>query len=591
MVKIRRSWIKILVKLFIVIGLLVFLMVDLLLIYSALYADKIFPNIYINNILVGGQNPNSAIKLIGDENKLKIDNLVLASTGKKYDFSPEQIKLSIDEEKTISEAFSVGRQSEFEWWVNIYHQIVQLDSKLDLNLHIDFDEEELDIFMATLSAEIDQPEIEPTISVNSDSGETEVVINKGNPGRRLDIDETKLRILNTYKKQVFNEVALAIIPINEEVTEEDINEAEKLANSLINKNLNIRYTQENWDVPDRELINFLSIKNTFEESKLDEWLINLAKTIDREPQNALFEFEEGIVKTFKPAKTGLTLDQELTKRKIKNAILILAKSNDELLDIELSITETEPEIATSEVNDLGIKKLIGYGESWFPHSIAGRIHNVDLASSKFHGVLIPPGETFSFNEMIGDIDRAHGYQSAYIIINGRTELGDGGGVCQVSTTMFRAALQSGLEIVERHAHAYRVSYYEVNSGPGIDATVYSPSPDIKFKNDTPGHILIQRVIDLNNLYLKFEFYGTDDGRVAEVSEPTIWSQTPPGPDIFQDDPTLPIGTVKQVDWQAWGAKVSFDWKVVRGEEVLQERTFYSNYKPWQNVYLKGTKEG
>jgi len=167
-------------------------------------------------------------------------------------------------------------------------------------------------------------------------------------------------------------------------------------------------------------------------------------------------------------------------------------------------------------------------------------------------------------------------------------LGDGGGVCQVSTTLFRAALNAGLPIVERKAHSYRVHYYEEDLGPGFDATVFLPSADLKFVNDTANHILIQTKVDPKTFSMKYEIYGTNDGRVATVSAAKIYSQSAPLPTIYQDDPTLPSGTKKQVDWSAWGAKVSFDYKVTRGGEILQDRTFFSTYQPWAAVYLVGT---
>jgi vancomycin resistance protein YoaR len=167
-------------------------------------------------------------------------------------------------------------------------------------------------------------------------------------------------------------------------------------------------------------------------------------------------------------------------------------------------------------------------------------------------------------------------------------LGDGGGVCQVSTTLFRAVLNAGLPITERQPHAYRVSYYEQDIGPGFDATVFLPSPDLKFKNNTPSYLLIQTKVDQVNKKLTFDIYGTSDGRKVEISPVRIWDKQPPPPDLYQDDPTLPAGTIKQVEHKSWGAKVAFDYKIVRGEEVLSEKTFYSVYRPWQAVYLRGT---
>ena len=181
-----------------------------------------------------------------------------------------------------------------------------------------------------------------------------------------------------------------------------------------------------------------------------------------------------------------------------------------------------------------------------------------------------------------------GYKQAYIIQDGKTVLGDGGGVCQVSTTLFRAVLNSGLSIVERAAHSYRVGYYEQNSGPGLDATVYSPTTDFKFKNDTPANILIQTIYEPKIYKLTVEVYGTSDSRVASTTKPVVTSSTPPPEDLYMDDPTLPVGTVKQVDYKSWGAKVIFDYTVTRNGETLYQKKFVSNYKPWQAKFLRGT---
>ena len=258
--------------------------------------------------------------------------------------------------------------------------------------------------------------------------------------------------------------------------------------------------------------------------------------------------------------------------------------------INLPVNELAPKIKTEDSNNFGIKELIADGKSRFLGSIPGRVHNIELAASKINGRLIPPGEIFSFNDALGDVSAATGFQPAYIIKGGRTVLGDGGGVCQVSTTLFRAALNSGLPIVERHAHSYRVSYYEQESPAGLDATVFAPSYDLKFKNDTLNYILIQAKTDLNNYSLAFELYSTKDGRQVEITKPVMYSQSSPPPDLYQDDPTLPKGVVKQVDWKAWGAKVNFDYKVTKEGQILTQKSFFSNFQPWQAVFLRGTKE-
>jgi len=175
---------------------------------------------------------------------------------------------------------------------------------------------------------------------------------------------------------------------------------------------------------------------------------------------------------------------------------------------------------------------------------------------------------------------------AYIIKEGRTVLGTGGGVCQVSTTVFRAAFNSGLEILERSAHAYRVHYYEPPLG--FDATVFDPSPDLVFKNDTASYILIWSSVDVPSTTLTFEFYGTADGRTTKMLGPFVSNETPPPAPLYQEDPSLPKGTTQQIDWPAWGADATLKREVHRNGEIIHHDTFTSHYKPWQAVYLVGT---
>lgn len=329
----------------------------------------------------------------------------------------------------------------------------------------------------------------------------------------------------------------------------------------------------------------------YQEEKLDKILSRFPEKLDVEPVDALFRFESGRVLSFRPSRDGVIVDTEQVKKQIVDQLLSASLSKTpQTLHISVPLTKKEAAITTDKVNKLGIKELIGEGTSLFQHSIENRIYNITLAASRINGTLVKPGQTFSFTKTIGDISALTGYKQAYVIENGKTVLGDGGGVCQVSTTLFRSALAAGLPIVERHPHAYRVGYYEQDSGPGIDAATYYPSVDLKFTNDTNNYILIQSFVDPVEQRLTFSLYGTGDNRETTISEPIILSQAPAPEPIYQDDPTLPKGQVKQVDFAATGAKVLFTRTVTKDGKVVLEDTFASNYRPWQAIFLRGTRE-
>jgi vancomycin resistance protein YoaR len=329
----------------------------------------------------------------------------------------------------------------------------------------------------------------------------------------------------------------------------------------------------------------------WDEETLDDVLNNLAEHINLPVQDALFTFANGRVSAFRPSRNGRHVNIPAIKEKFRESMTAIPYNTEKNITISASIIVDKPTFTTEGVNSLGIKELIGTGYSEFAHSIPGRIHNVTLAAARINGVLIKPGDTFSFNEVLGDVSALTGFQPAYIIKDGRTVLGDGGGVCQVSTTLFRAVLNAGLPIEARKEHAYRVPYYEqANYKPGLDATVFAPSVDLKFKNDTPGYILIQTKTDTKNLTLTFELYGTRDGRRAEILDHKVWGQTAPPPTVYQDDPTMKIGTTKQVDFAAAGTRASFQYRVTRSGEVLQDKIFASIYRPWAAVFLRGTAQ-
>jgi len=329
-------------------------------------------------------------------------------------------------------------------------------------------------------------------------------------------------------------------------------------------------------------------KLTLNNFRLSEYLKVIAKDIDRAVQEPLLAVDPASdpsrpkINEFRAPIDGRELQIPEAVEAI-NAALISEIIN----EVKLPVKIVEPKNRLA--NDLGIKELIGSGISHFAGSIENRKFNVGLAASRINGVLIPPGEEFSFVKTVGDISGASGYKQAYVIKSGRTVLDDGGGVCQVSTTIYRAALNTGLPITERTAHAYRVGYYEQGFPPGLDATIYSPSVDFKFMNDTGHHILVQARVEGTDLTI--DLYGTSDGRSVEMTKPVILSQTPALPEIRQDDPALAKGTVKQVDWAAAGANVVFKRTVTKGGITYIDETVRSNFRPWQAVYLVGTKEG
>jgi len=557
--------------------------------YELAYAEKIYPGIKIGQIDVGNRTPQAAKELfqalINQSNQVL--KIVHPTSGQIWEIKPQEIDLTFNLENSVQSAYLVGRQG--TPIKKLSDKKRAWEKKINIPLKFSFNQEKLNAKVATISATISVPSVSPQINLENN----QITIDPGQPGQELDQRRLQALITNHIGQLDHQIISLPIKIINPPPKAEDIEQLKSKANSLIGKSIKLKNEQgETTTLDDKNLISLLRFSQIDFEEEIKKQTINSAANIDQKPKDALFEFKNNRVSAFRQAQPGRKLNQEKTRLLLKKAIeeLIRQPAEKKTIEITLPLDIQPPNISTEEVNNLGIKELIGKGVSYFRGSATTRLHNIQLASSRLNGLLIKPEEIFSLNQALGEISDLTGYQKAYIIKEGRTVLGDGGGVCQVSTTFFRAALNTGLPIIERQAHAYRVYYYEQKSPVGIDATVFTPSPDLKIKNDTPAHILIQSKFSPKEYKLIFSFYGTSDGRKAVITNTRLWDITPPPEPLYIDDPTLPKDQTKQIDWAASGGKAAFDWKVIRGDEVLQERTFYSIYQPWQAVYLRGTKE-
>ena len=256
----------------------------------------------------------------------------------------------------------------------------------------------------------------------------------------------------------------------------------------------------------------ISTSIALDEVQLKKYLEKLKDESRVQPEDARLAFEEGRVGAFSLSKNGWEIDVEKSLEIVKKNFAedIFSK------DIKLETKTLKPDVTSTDLDKYGIKELISQGVSNFRGSPKNRIHNIRTGASKFNGILIKPGEEFSFIKALGPVDKSTGYLPELVIKVDKTIPEYGGGMCQVSTTMFRAALLAGLKITARTNHAYPVQYYAPH---GLDATVYIPKPDLTFMNDTPNHILVQTRIEGTQLF--FDFFGTSDRRETKIVGPFV----------------------------------------------------------------------
>lgn len=245
-------------------------------------------------------------------------------------------------------------------------------------------------------------------------------------------------------------------------------------------------------------------------------------------------------------------------------------------DITLPATETPPTVIVNdpELQAQGIKEFVTMGESDFHGSTKNRIHNVVTGLNRFNGHLIAKDEVFSFVKVLGPVDASAGYRKELTIIGDKTLPDYGGGLCQVSSTAYRGVWEYGFPITQRKNHSFAVHYY---SPQGTDATVYPPNIDIKFKNDSPGALLMQTAIDVPNTKAYFIYYGTKDNRTSEVIGPFSWGYTPAPPPRTEETTDIPAGTKRKVGEAVPGLRAAW-FRVVQKDGKEEVKGTYSIYE-------------
>ena len=547
-----------------------------------IWHGKFYPGVSVAKVELGGMTREQA----KDKLQSAINDYQVSITYNGAKWVSSKGSIAVDTEASLDQAYRYGRRLKVEDYI-----FLLINKKTDYPLVIDqvtnnakLRDEWKDVWSA-----VEIPPMEAAIELKNN----QVIVTNGSIGVGVDQDSLFEKIERRITHLDSSAVEIPTKAAGQELSDQQILRLQERGEKIVQDKITLSEDGQTFQLGGKELLAMLDVTGQdtpVNSMRISQYVQGLAESLNREPNNAKFVFTNNKVQEFRAGVDGVQVQIDQTAEAISQAIEKLLNEAAKSEAVQVVVTKTPPEITIDKVNNLGIKELIGRGESYYAHSIANRVFNIGLTASKINSVLVPPGEEFSFIKSVGDISAASGFKQAYVINNGRTELGDGGGVCQVSTTMFRAAMAAGLPITERWAHAYRVGYYEQNSKPGIDATIFEPSKDLRFKNDTPGYLLIQTINDPKTSHLVIDIYGASDGRVATVSTPKVWDIAPPPPDIIQDDPTLPTGTTKQVDWSAWGAKTSFVYTVVRSGETLQNVTFNSNYKPWANIFLRGTAQ-
>jgi vancomycin resistance protein YoaR len=509
------------------------------------YRDSVYPQISVQGIDIGSKNLKEAFDILDEKNKeLSTKNIILTYGEQEYTTTLEELGIKLNTDETLVQAYRIKRKN------NILASLSQLFQDTSVNWVYTSDNEFLE---SSLGAKVN-PALKTLADSKLDYKDSQIIIIPEQAGESLDVEKIAPAISSSLNQ---DEIRLEI-PLNKEIpaiTTASWESQKSDLDSIIREHI-IFFNDTTIKIAPEEVITWITIDQTtkkidISQDIIKEYLESVQKTLTSQPVNAKLRFnpETQEIQILEPGKEGTKLMMEESSKRIRNDIL------EGETKTELFVAVTSPLIDESQFDALGVKTLLGKGESNFRGSSRSRVKNINVAANKISSTLLKPGEEFSFVNTLGKVDARNGYLPELVIKGNKTIPEYGGGICQVSTTLFRAALNAGLPITERRAHSYVVNYY---GKPGLDATIYLPKPDFRFQNDTNHHILIQHYIVGTILY--YEIYGTSTGRTAKTIEPVVLESSPDG-------------SMKTVAYR----------EIYEGDVMIKRDAFYSTYRPPNKV--------
>lgn len=573
--------------------------------YQLLFAGRIFPGVSVAGVDVSGMAPKEAALKLSQTLSYPLSGKVVFRDGDKaWIASPVQLGMVFNASASAETAYSLGRSGDL--FRALDGQVRARGFGVDVAPVVIFDQRVAYQYLQGLAQQINQPVVEASLHLEG----ANVVAEPAQTGRFLNVDATLIYVSGQLQSFRDGEIPLIVQQMQPDVT--DVSAQAETARQMLSQPLQLLLPDAQagdpgpwvYDVP--VLANMVAVQKvqsgnasevqvTLNPVMLRKVLAAIEPQVNRDAQSARFHFNEGTgqLVALTSSVTGRRLDIEASVRAINEA---LSKGEH---TVPLVINVNQPAVPdTATARDLGITGLLpnGLQTSYFRGSHEERIQNIEAAASRFDGVLVAPGETFSMGQTMGDVSLDNGFTEALIIYGGRTIKGVGGGVCQVSTTLFRTVFFTGFPVVERIPHAYRVSYYEETSGgidpkyAGMDATVYFPLVDFKFTNDSAYWILMETNVNRESRSLTWRFYSTYDGRTVQWDTTGLQNVVPAPAALFKENADLKPGQITQTDYAANGADVTVSRTVLRNGAVYFQDSFQTHYEAWQAVceYAPGT---
>ncbi|OFW65118.1 MAG: hypothetical protein A2Y74_07970, partial [Actinobacteria bacterium RBG_13_63_9] len=434
--------------------------------------------------------------------------ITLSSGDETWQVMPDDVGTTIDAAATVSAAMDLTRDGNA--FVDLGRRLDLYLSGRDIPLQGTVDGTKMDALLDDLAAEIDeQPTNARMLIVDN-----EIKVAEGEPGSVVDKDALRAQLTELLFSFHSTELQIPMVVVEPDIAAVDVSPALEDANTMISSDLVLTHGDLSWTFTPRELASYMDLtyKNAagvntlvpyLSAAKLSVFFDSIEPSVNVPGVNATMD-SDGKTAWVVPQVDGQGLDREATADGLTDAALTTSGRTGAVV-----LATMEPDLTTAEVEAMGIKDLLASYSTTPYNGSANRQHNVRLGTSLCSGVLMAPGDVFNTDERLGTRDAAHGWKTAPGIV-GFGELDDvyGGGICQVSTTLFNAVFEAGLEVVERHNHSIFINHYP----DGRDATVTGGGKNMRFKNDTDHHIFIYG--ESTGVLTTFYIWGVSDGRTV-----------------------------------------------------------------------------
>jgi vancomycin resistance protein YoaR len=514
--------------------------------------------------------------------------------GQSWQPGLSDIGVTLDGERTAAVALQQGRAGDpltrlLSLWQLWRHGI-------DVPPHISIDRAQLQSYLMGLGAQIDQPPRDAGLHLVNNRPVTRPAVQ----GLQLLVDASANDMVQALETLQPHEITLRTRVLDPVIGDNAAAAAAAQAEDLLSSPLVLTHNDDEWTWGAEEIAHLVRIEPQGERisvaidpEQLTQEVNVLASSIDTGSVEPRLHYTTSGLEIVQPGQVGWSLQNGPALHVISDT---LHSGQATTRTVELPADELHPRVVPSMLAELGIHELVGEGRSSFAGSAEYRITNIKAGAARMDGVLIAPGEEFSFNTQLGEVDAENGFVEGYAVVGNRTKLEWGGGVCQDSTTVFRAAFWAGLPITERHAHPFYISWYDrfglgpYGDGAGLDAAIYTGLNDLRFVNDTGNWLLMQTNVDEANQVLTVQLYGTNpNNRQVTIDGPHISNQVAaPRTPVYIDDASKPSGYFAQTDAARNGWDITIHRIVTENGAEVSRDTFFTRFKAWPNVFVRGT---